>query len=168
VVTAWHCLEYYDSLARPIRFTLYPRRGEPLARTARVLSAGGSMNADWAILRLEQPVPSSSVRALRIDALGPAAGARILMAGFSGDAGLGEDGRRLTYHAGCRITAAAADTATTDCIAYKGASGGAVVLAKETGEHLLYGVISAGDSVATSIFVPLTRFHHTLTRHLAR
>jgi hypothetical protein len=88
------------------------------------------------------------------------------MAGYSRDAGLGEHGERLTYDAGCRIIAQAREGNDSDCLAYKGASGGAVVQLSTTGEPLYAGVISRGDSEGLSIYVPISRFRLTLQQHL--
>jgi hypothetical protein len=166
IVTAWHCLEFYNDLSRPITFTLLPGRRGELTREAYRLGDGGGMDADWAILRLYQPVAAEEVTALAVGA-GAADRARpVIMAGYSRDDGLGHGGRRLTYDPACRITAQTAARGHTDCRAHKGASGGAVIQLSPGGEPQFTGVVSAGDGESTSIFVPVTHFGAALRQHL--
>ena len=47
IVTAWHCLDGYQSLLEPIRLTL---PGDPPV-AVQVVASGGSMEQDWAILK---------------------------------------------------------------------------------------------------------------------
>ena len=165
IVTAWHCLEYYRDLSRPITFTLLPASGKPVQRSARRLADGGGMHADWAIMRLDRPV--SGDMAVAIAALDDlASGATLTLAGYSGDPGVGANGQRLTYHANCRLTADGGSVSRTDCLAFKGASGGAV-FRKSPGEAAqLVGVVSEGDGETTSTYVPLTRLRAPLDRYL--
>ena len=166
IVTAWHCLEFYNDLSRPITFTLLPGRRGELTREAYRLGDGGGMDADWAILRLYRPVAAEEVAALPIGT-GAADRARpVIMAGYSRDDRLGHGGRRLTYDPACRITAQTPARGDTDCRAHKGASGGAVIQLSPEGEPQFTGVISAGDGASTSIFVPVTHFGATLRQHL--
>ena len=51
-VTAWHCLDGYDALLRPMLLTIGQREPVPM----RVLASGGSMSADWALLRADEPI----------------------------------------------------------------------------------------------------------------
>jgi len=166
IVTAWHCLEFYNDLSRPITFTLLPGRQGELSREAYRLGDGGGMDADWAILRLYEPVSAEDVPALSVGADAADRARPVIMAGYSRDDGLGDGGRRLTYDPACRITAQAATRSDTDCRAHKGASGGAVIQVSPEGEPQLTGVISAGDGESTSIFVPVTHFQAALRQHL--
>lgn len=166
VVTAWHCLEFYEDLSRPIQFTLLPGSEHAITREAYRLSDGGGMHADWALLRLHKPVPRAVVPALtphpgRADDKAP-----VSMAGYSGDAGLGAEGSVLTYDPACRITRQESRESESDCSAYKGASGGAVVQQGGDGEAHYSGVISRGDSQAISIYVPVSGFRTPLNRAL--
>jgi hypothetical protein len=166
IVTAWHCLEFYNDLSRPITFTLLPGRRGELTREAYRLGDGGGMDADWAILRLYQPVAAKEVMALPVGAGGADRARPVIMAGYSRDEGLGHGGRRLTYDPACRIKAQTPARGDTDCRAHKGASGGAVIQLSPEGEPQFTGVISAGDGESTSIFVPVTHFRATLRQHL--
>lgn len=166
VITAWHCLEFYEDLSRPILFTLRPGSEQAITREAYRLSDGGGMDADWALLKLFVPVPRTEVAALtlhpgRADALTP-----VTMAGYSRDAGLGAGGAVLTYDPACRITRQDSGESESDCSAYKGASGGAVIQRGEDGAVHYSGVISRGDSQAISIYVPVAGFRRPLNRAL--
>ena len=162
VVTAWHCLEYYQDLSRPILFTLLPNSHQPITLEARRLDTGGDMHADWAVLQLARPVDATTVRGLTIDPAQADATRAVVMAGYSGDEGLGQDGQVMTYHVDCRITAQQPGASTSNCQAYKGASGGAVIQLDDQGQARLTGVISRGDSAGVSIFVPVEGFRSPL------
>jgi len=170
ILTAWHCLEWYDDLSQPILFTLSANTGTGLQRTVRPLASGGDMAADWALLRLQEAVPLDGPwRALPLD--GGRAGAEVgslWMAGYSRSAPAGEGGARLTYHPGCRITRAEGAWTDTDCRADKGASGGAVVRLDSRGGAHLTGVISAGNGSDMTRFVPVAAFAASLPVSLRR
>ncbi|WP_170287395.1 trypsin-like serine peptidase [Halioglobus maricola] len=166
VVTAWHCLEYYNDLSRPIVFTLLPNSDTPLVREARRIASGGNMDADWALLKLTRSVSAEQVRGLTVHPQQADTGLQIVMAGYSGDQGLGDNGEVMTYHSGCRITAQSRRASESNCEAYKGASGGAVIQVTEGGAPQLAGVISRGDSETVSIFVPIAGFRTSLNQAL--
>ena len=90
----------------------------------------------------------------------------ITMAGYSGDEGLGAGGKTLTYHSQCRITRQDSRESESDCQAYKGASGGAVIQLSAEGQARVTGVISRGDSESLSIYVPVAGFRGPLNRYL--
>ena len=166
IVTAWHCLEYYADLSQRISFTLLHGSDEPIVSEAIRLADGGGMHADWAILRLLQPVPKARVAALavhphRADPVLP-----VSMAGYSRDAGKGGSGQRLTWDPRCNIIDQGKRSSDTDCTAFKGASGGAVVQSWGTEQARLSGVISQGDSAGLSTYVPVDGFRSALGRYL--
>lgn len=155
ILTAWHCLEFHTDLTDEITFVIGSQRGGTLTRTATPLLSGGGMHADWALMRLQTPLAATEASAVSLRPESPpAAGTALIMAGFSRDPGLGRGGQRLTYHADCEVTDSVGQDIGTDCLAYRGASGGAVFDA--AGERLL-GVVSRGDSEGRSIFVPVSR-----------
>jgi len=166
IITAWHCLEHYRDLSRPITFRLGETPGKILEMEATRVADGGGMHADWAILRLREPVPASHTPALPVGAQGADRGAPVIMAGFSRDEGLGRGGEVLTYDPGCRITGQVRRSADTDCTAHKGSSGGAVVQVSGSGEARLCGVISEGDGSGYSRFVPVGAFRGVIELHL--
>ncbi|MEP5568301.1 MAG: trypsin-like peptidase domain-containing protein [Halioglobus sp.] len=166
VVTAWHCLEYYRDLSKPITFTLTQEAGTVLAREAYRVADGGGMYADWAVLKLFEPVSTREIPALEIHPQRADMQRTVTMAGYSGDAGLGADGAVLTYHASCNIIRQASTQSESDCSAYKGASGGAVIQVSTEGHAQLSGVISQGNSESVSIYVPVSGFRLPLSQHL--
>tara|TARA_R110002110_G_scaffold406421_1_gene626388 strand:+ start:204262 stop:205014 length:753 start_codon:yes stop_codon:yes gene_type:complete len=166
IITAWHCLEYYDDLSKPIVFTALPGAANSVEVTARRLADGGGMHADWAILRLARAVRPEEVAALTIHSERADPARSIVMAGFSRDAGLGQHGKRLTFDPDCQILRQDAHSSDSDCTAYKGASGGAVIQLEESGDAQLCGVISQGDGAGLSTFVPVSGFRATLNQYL--
>jgi len=166
IITAWHCLEFYQDLSYPITFTLLKGSGEPLVMEAQRLADGGGIEADWAVLRLEQAVPMALAPALTVHPGRADASRTIVMAGYSRDGGLGSEGEQLTYDPSCSITYQGTKASDSNCIAYQGASGGAVVQLSGDGQPTLAGVISRGDSEGLSIFVPVKGFRSTLQRFL--
>ncbi len=166
IVSAWHCVDYYDDLSKAIAFELSSASGEGTVIDARLLSDGGGINADWAILRLAEPVAASFAPALLPDADTPALDSPLIMAGFSRDPGLGANGSQLTYDPQCRVTARFKHYSDSDCRAHKGASGGAVIALSSNGSPTLAGVISQGDGAGLSRFIPLSAFRSSLRRHL--
>ncbi len=161
IVTAWHCLEFYRDLSKAIRFTLLYGSDESFTTQAYRVVDGGGMHADWAILRLQQAVPSDTIRALKVhpekaDVLRP-----IVMAGYSKNS----QGNQLSYDADCSILLppnAGEKGHASNCSARKGASGGAVVQLSSQGEPLLAGVISQGDGGEFTVFVPVADFRWAL------
>ncbi len=166
IVTAWHCLEHYTDVSRAILFTLHSPAQGSVSRSARILRQGGGMHADWAILKLDEPIPIEVAVALSALQGNADKDRTLAMAGFSRDAGLGENGARLTFDPACRITTINLQSIETDCYAYKGASGGAVVQVSGQGEMLYAGVISEGDSEGLSRFVPVDAFRAALHAEL--
>ena len=166
IITAWHCLEFYDDLSMPITFTLGTGQEQPFVGVARRLADGGGMHADWAILRLEQAVPAERFAAVTVLDEGPVPGRPVTMAGYSRDSGLGMHGQRLTFDPVCQIMHLAATVIEAECTAYKGASGGAVMQASDAGKAQLSGVISSGDGAGTVLYVPVSGFRRTLAQYL--
>jgi Trypsin-like peptidase domain len=166
IITAWHCLEWYGDLSKPIVFTLVSLSGETLRHEAYRLGDGGGMHADWAILRLRSTVPETDVAALQIHPQVPDHELPVTMAGFSGDPGKGKDGMVLTFDPNCAITAQDRNLGDTNCMAFKGASGGAVVQLSSAGEPRMCGVISQGNGEGRSTFVPVSTFRNALELYL--
>ncbi|MCB1755728.1 MAG: trypsin-like peptidase domain-containing protein [Gammaproteobacteria bacterium] len=164
IVTAWHCLEHYRDLSRPIVFSLAARDKAALTLTARKLADGGGMHADWAILRLERGIDESTAVSLAVHPERADIAKPVSMAGYSATAG--GHLRSLRYHENCRITAQQRVSADTDCVALKGSSGGAVTQRSATGTVQFSGVISEGDSIGYSRFVPVSAFRNTLNQYL--
>jgi len=165
LLTAWHCIEHYGDLAFPIQIALEHPDGEVHRLTARLIESGGSMAADWAILRLSKPLNDSNAKALTVSFASAEPGDSVILAGFSRDAGLGRGGTVMTYDPNCRITEHHVENVESDCRAFKGASGGAVVRL-DGEEAYLIGVVSSGDSDGRSFHVPLSDLATVLRNHL--
>jgi len=165
LVSAWHCFEYYRDLSRSIEFSLPQAAGQTITRRAQLMTSGGDMQADWAILRLDSPIPYELAKALLPHPQPSTPHHAISIAGFSRDGGLGQNGAVLTYHDNCTITRHSNHLRYSDCLAFKGASGGSVVT-QFSGKHYLAGVISAGNGGDTSVLTPLSGFDSTLRRYL--
>ena len=166
IITAWHCLEFYHDLSKPIRFLLPGETMTGPGREAYRVADGGGMRADWAILRLHSAVPRQLAQAVLVDA-DPADPQRpISMAGYSRDEGLGAGGERLTVDLDCSITRQQSHSGESDCWAYKGASGGAVVQLSKDGVPVLRGVISQGNGAGFSSYVPTGHFRSAVRQHI--
>lgn len=167
IITAWHCLEWYDDLSQPIQFTLSGKTRQVLQRSARPLKSGGAMDEDWALLRLLQPIPlGGEWLALPLDRKSATRHSSLWMAGYSRKVSIGAQGTLLTYHADCRVTAESGPLRDTDCRADKGASGGAVIRLDSRGNAHLAGIISAGDGQSMTRYVPIARFVSALPADL--
>lgn len=166
IITAWHCLQWYGDLSKSITFTIESISGEPLQRQAYRLEDGGGLHADWAIMRLHNPVQAGEVAALVVHPEAADPGQPVTMAGFSKDDGIGALGLVLTFDPACAITAQDRHLGDTNCTAFKGASGGAVIQLSDAGEPRMCGVISQGNGEGRSTFVPVSGFRGALKLHL--
>ncbi|MBA6412580.1 trypsin-like peptidase domain-containing protein [Parahaliea sp. F7430] len=166
IVTAWHCLEYYEDLSQQILFTVETAAGERIETPATQLAKGGDIEADWAVLRLQRSLPLHLIPVLKLQPGRPDPQSPLLMAGYSRDAGRGDFGNRLSYDPSCFITKQYSRYSDSDCKAYKGASGGAVIQLSTGGEPMLSGVISQGNGDDLSRFIPLAVFRQSLLSHL--
>ena len=165
IITAWHCLEFYKDLSKTITFTLLYGTEQSITRTAYRISDGDSMDADWAVLRLSQPILASNITALRVHPGTEDKQRAIAMAGYSKNS----PGARLSYDPDCSIIMPESprqDGIASNCKALKGASGGAVVQLSALGEPLLAGVISQGDGQSLSVYVPVDKFRSAIQASL--
>jgi len=157
LLSAWHCFENYTNLGRPITLKIRDNQGIWHARDVHVVVHGGSMQSDWALLRAETPLPKA-MTALPMDQYHEGG---VTIAGFSGDDGLGASGERLTYQENCMPSTLSLDEQqiTVDCLAFKGASGGAVI---QRGK--IVGIVSQGDNEGRTSFVSHTMYGHRVAR----
>ncbi len=169
IITAWHCLENYLDLSREISFTLFHGDSTVTNHSARQLSSGGNLDLDWAVLRLNKPIPNSLVKAMVINRqknenIGHST---MTMAGYSRDPGLGQKGEALTYHAGCDSGEKIGQQLSSNCLVYSGASGGPVVISSyrdKKFQHRLAGIISQGNGAGITTYVPDSAFIATALR----
>ncbi len=159
LLSAWHCIEHYNDLGKRIVFRVPDTHGQWHERDANIITHGGSMAEDWALLITETSLPIDIVAI----ATAPYNAGAVIVAGFSGDKGLGQDGAVLTYQEDCRPSASPIDANqySVDCWAFKGASGGAVLQ-----EGKLVGVISQGDNAGSASFVDHDVYAERVTRDL--
>ena len=165
IITAWHCLEFYRDISKTITFTLLYGTRDSFSVAAHRLADGGGMDADWAVLRLVDPVPATLDSALAVHPGKADAGRSIIMVGYSKNS----EGGRLSYDPRCSITELSPPRTgghASNCNALKGASGGAVVQVSTEGEPLLAGVISQGNGEDLSIFVPVDEFRAAIRANL--
>ena len=158
LLSAWHCFEDYAATQGPIQ--LFAQHSPDTPLPARLVVSGGSMSADWAILT---PVTSTVIGAWIPLSSHPAQrGTRVIAAGF---APLADDAapertaetpptRGLLYDPDCVVLMGNTRPAKSDCIAKKGASGGAILRRTPSGSVRVLGVISAGDGESVSYFHP--------------
>jgi hypothetical protein len=161
LLSAWHCLADYSDLSRPIIFEHSSGR----RLQAWLITSGGGMAEDWALLRLTAPLGEPTV-------LGSApsggtlvsTGSKLLMAGYPHD---GNKPPKLAALRSCEVIDDTKRDIATNCVLSKGASGGAVFEAASAPCCSRYvGVISRGDGLSQSIFVPLARFTERLRGHM--
>lgn len=159
IMTAWHCIEHYHNLGRSILFRIMDEHGEWHERDAHIVIHGGSISEDWALLRTETALPKT-LHSLAIANYQPG---RVIIAGFSGDEGLGQNGNVLTFQDNCVSSEQTLDDAqiSVNCWAFKGASGGAVIQHEK-----LVGIVSQGDNAGTASFVDLARYAGRVMREL--
>ena len=158
LLSAWHCFEDYAATQGPIQ--LFAQHSPNVPLPVRLIVSGGSMSADWAVLT---PLTDTVIGAWIPLSPDPVqGGSRVLAAGFAPTANSGKteahtetpSSRRLMYDPDCFVTTVTNRPARSDCVAKKGASGGAILRRTASGSVQVVGVISAGDGVSVSYFHP--------------
>jgi hypothetical protein len=158
LLSAWHCFEDYAATQGPIQ--LFAQHSPNIPLPVRLIVSGGSMSADWAVLT---PLTDTAIGAwipLSLDAA--QRGSRVLATGFAPETDSDKteahtetpSSRRLMYDPDCFVTTVTSRPARSDCVAKKGASGGAILGRTASGSVRVVGVISAGDGVSVSYFHP--------------
>jgi len=151
-VSAWHCFEDYRSTITPIQL-LDPDTATPVP--IKLLKTGGSMQEDWALLTPDLPLPIDSW--IPISTTPHHLGQPLIAAGFAPQPDQSADnavGRYLLADTACSVIDASTHPPASDCVAKKGASGGAVIALTDSGSARLQGIISAGDGETVSYFYP--------------
>ena len=152
LVSAWHCFEDYRSTITPIQL-IDPDTATPVP--LKLLETGGSMQEDWALLTTDPPLSIDSW--IPISTTPHQLGQPLIAAGFAPRPDQsGEDAveRYLLADIACSVIDATAHPPASDCVAKKGASGGAMIALTDSGSARLQGIISAGDGEAVSYFYP--------------
>jgi hypothetical protein len=167
VLTAWHVVESEGRRATGAwSVELGYREGRAVAvrRGAALADAIVARDAehDWALLRLDLRVPHVTPLAI---ARTVADDARLSLAGYSGDDGIGAGGRVLTIDPGC-ATRADLERTTADafrrtrCFAFSGASGGPLLLEADGERPSVVAITTRifGDIPGWTFVVPAGRF----------
>ena len=152
LVSAWHCFEDYRSTITPIQL-IDPDTATPVP--IKLLETGGSMQQDWALLTPDLPLPIDSW--IPISTTPHHIGQRLIAAGFAPRTDQGEDDaveRHLLADLACSVIDASTHPPASDCVAKKGASGGAMIALTDSGSARLQGIISTGDGETVSYFYP--------------
>jgi hypothetical protein len=155
IISAWHCIELYRDLSNPLTF----ETADGAIRSASLLHSGGGMHSDWALLRLDAPLPSPAF----LGSENHQGAKNLLMAGYPRS--LSSRTKVLAIATDCQIIGNDGPDRRSDCVLQKGASGGAVFSVAYHGSHYL-GVISRGDGESQSIYVPLRRFRDAINAYL--
>ena len=159
-VSAWHCFDDYRSTIMPIQL-IDPRSAKRVQM--KLLDTGGSMQEDWALLTPDSPFTIDTW--IPISTTPHHIGQPLIAAGFapqpnqSGDEAVE---RYLLADAACSVIDGSAHPPASDCVAKKGASGGAMIALTDSGSARLQGIISAGDGQAVSYFYPAPLLIHRL------
>jgi len=161
-VSAWHCFDDYRSTITPIQL-IDPRSAKPVQM--KLLETGGSMQEDWALLTPDSPFTIDTW--IPISTTPHHIGQPLIAAGFapqpnqSGDEAVE---RYLLADAACSVIDGSAHPPASDCVAKKGASGGAMIALTDSGSARLQGIISAGDGKSVSYFYPAPSLIRRLSR----
>ena len=161
-VSAWHCFEDYRSTITPILLVDH-QTTTPVHM--KLLETGGSMQEDWALLEPDSPLTIDTW--IPISTTPHHVGQPLIAAGFAPRPDQSSDDtvkRYLVADIACSVIDASTHPPASDCVAKKGASGGAMIALSDSGSARLQGVISAGDGEAVSYFYPAS----SLIRRLGR
>lgn len=151
-VSAWHCFDDYRSTITPIQL-IDPRSAKTVHM--KLLETGGSMQEDWALLTPDSPITIDTW--IPISTTPHRIGQPLIAAGFtpqpsqSGDEAVE---RYLLADVACSVIDGSTHPPASDCVAKKGASGGAMIALTDSGSARLQGIISAGDGETVSYFYP--------------
>lgn len=166
IATAWHCFDGTMDLTQQIKVS-----NPWLNAYGRLLRSGGSMVADWALV-LADVRHVRQVASMPLLSVEPSSVHTLSLAGYARKPTQTADDS-LTVLSDCSITGIETQWTATRCVARKGASGGpALYVDANTGEKRFAGVISSGNGVDTSYFVPLSAFrtelHYALRKYIHR
>ena len=151
-VSAWHCFEDYRSAITLIQL-IDPNTTTPVPM--RLLETGGSMQEDWALLTPDSPLSIDTW--IPISTTPHHIGQPLIAAGFAAQpekSGNYAVERYLLADIACSVVDASTHPPASDCVAKKGASGGAMIALTDSGSARLQGIISSGDGEAVSYFYP--------------
>ncbi|MEA3316294.1 MAG: trypsin-like serine protease [Campylobacterota bacterium] len=138
IITASHCLTNYDETAGDLKFIIKNNRGVVDYRRASIYKDSNfndkklKTTTDYAILILDTPISKKDVKPMFITKNSFTTLQKnnkkhfSSLAGYSSD--IGDFGSALTYDKKCKVWSFDNMYGASDCIGYKGASGGPVVM----------------------------------------
>jgi len=178
IITASHCLTSYDKNAGNLKFIIKDNLGNMIQKFATVYKDSHYKNGktksttDYAILILDSPIDQKQVKPLKTTDIKFSTLIKqykysyASLAGFSGD--IGEYGAKLTIDPKCKLFDFTTLYGKSNCAAYKGASGGPVVLSVSNDnnhyEHFLVGIVShfKKKNFKNIYFAPNNQFFNNL------
>ena len=117
------------------------------------------MADDWALLKAEEPIKEAYWIPLATEKL--RSGARVSAVGFAPQSITTKEThehhsltRQLLIHDECEVINTDSRPVISNCVARRGASGGAILSRTNGGSVRLSGVISAGDSKSVVVYYP--------------
>lgn len=146
LLTAWHCFDGYDDLTRPPRV----RIGQ-VWHSGRLIASGGSMRADWALIRVDQAPPIEAIPVDRTKRLSP--GDAIWVLGFP--AADGGEIRQSRWAYPCVVSGVLKHWLSSTCQGEQGVSGGPALVWR-AGKWRIAGVVSAKNDEGI-LLTPVTQ-----------
>jgi len=180
IVTASHCIKHYDKKAGLIRFIIKTADNKMILRYATIYKDSHfdlkllKKKSDYAILILSSPISRKAIKPVKVVATSFSKLQKkykyhfASLAGFSSD--IGDFGSELTYDPKCKIQYFNKLYGKSNCSAFKGASGGPVILTtsndKKRAEFYLVGVVShfRGNKYNHIYFAPEHIFYQSLKK----
>ena len=150
VLSAWHCFDGYENLAKPPRVHF---KGQ--LALARLLRTGGSMANDWALLALTAPLEGVAPLPLASD---PDKAIRMggQAVGFPRNTNA-DNTSTLQHFPSCEVIGRFKGWWSTQCQAIEGMSGGPFITPSQEGP-VLSGIVSARDSDGRVLIAPLPQW----------
>lgn len=174
-ITAAHCIDHWPQQGDKIQpysnlVTFLSLSGEEIEREIIEVVQQEKSPADYAIVRLDSAIPYQLIaplirspydyRNLLFQRLFQESAPHFAsLAGYSSDITLGNRGKRLTYHERCQLFSGPPGQQSSNCISYRGASGGPIVVTIDLGQDPLAG-IAQQDIEKKPTTVPLTGKQH--------
>ena len=150
VLSAWHCFDGYENLAKPPRVHF---KGQ--LETARLLRTGGSMTNDWALLALARPLKGAEPLPLASE---PDKAIRMggQAVGFPRNTNA-DNTSTLQHSPMCEVIGRFKGWWSTRCQAIEGMSGGPFVTPSPEGP-VISGVVSARDPNGRVLIAPMPQW----------
>jgi len=180
IITASHCITGYNPKAGNLRFIIKNSNGDMVQKFAKIYKDSHyihnktNKHTDYAILILDSPITKKDIEALKTSNIpfdilqNQYKYSFASLAGFSGD--IGDYGAKLTIDPKCKLFDYNDMYGKSNCAAYKGASGGPVVLSvsndNKNFKHYLVGIVShfKNKNFKHIYFTPNNKFYTDLEK----